>query len=89
MLAGERFVAEFDLGNTPVAGLAEIMERELGILVLMVDAPMVCAPSSARCAASRRIFPPIARASFHTPFTQPARETADMNLTSYDYKYIF
>ena len=61
MLAGERFVAEFDLGNTPVAGLAEIMERELGILVLMVDAPMVCAPSSARCAASRRIFPPIGR----------------------------
>jgi len=38
MLAGERFVAEFGLGDTPAARLAEIMERELGILVLMVDA---------------------------------------------------
>ena len=39
MLAGERFVAEFGLGDTPATGLAEVMERELGILVLMVDAP--------------------------------------------------
>ena len=39
MLAGERFVVEFGLGETPAIGLAEVMERELGILVLMVDAP--------------------------------------------------
>lgn len=39
MLAGERFVAEFDLGDTPATGLAEVMERELGILVLLIDAP--------------------------------------------------
>ncbi len=39
MLAGERFVVEFGLGETPAIGLTEIMERELGILVLMVDAP--------------------------------------------------
>ena len=38
MQAGERFVAEFELGETPATRLAEIMERELGILVLMVDA---------------------------------------------------
>lgn len=38
MQAGERFVTEFDLGDTPATGLVEIMERELGILVLMVDA---------------------------------------------------
>ena len=38
MLAGERFVAEFGLGETPATGLVEVMERELGILVLMVDA---------------------------------------------------
>ena len=38
MLAGERFVAEFGLGEAPAPNLAEIMERELGILVLMVDA---------------------------------------------------
>ena len=38
MLAGERFVAEYDLGDTPATGLAEVMERELDILVLMVDA---------------------------------------------------
>ena len=38
MLAGERFVAEFGLGEAPAVGLAEVMERELGILVLMVDA---------------------------------------------------
>ena len=38
MLAGERFAAEFGLGEAPASGLAECMERELGILVLMVDA---------------------------------------------------
>ncbi len=38
MRAGERFVTEFGLGEVPARGLAEVMERELGILVLMVDA---------------------------------------------------
>lgn len=38
MEAGERFVAEFGLGDVPAAHLVEVMERELGILVLMVDA---------------------------------------------------
>ena len=38
MLAGERFVTEFGLGDVPATGLAKVMERELGILVLMVDA---------------------------------------------------
>lgn len=38
MAAGERFVVEFDLGAVPAARLAEVMERDLGILVLMVDA---------------------------------------------------
>ena len=39
MQAGERFVAEFELGDLPAARLAQVMERDLGILVLMVDAP--------------------------------------------------
>jgi XRE family transcriptional regulator, fatty acid utilization regulator len=38
MEAGERFVIEFSLGDVPALRLAEVMERELGILVLMVDA---------------------------------------------------
>lgn len=38
MYAGERFVADFNLGEVPALHLAEVMERELGILVLMVDA---------------------------------------------------
>jgi Zn-dependent peptidase ImmA (M78 family)/DNA-binding XRE family transcriptional regulator len=38
MEAGERFVDEFELGDVPAARLAEVMERELGILVLNVDA---------------------------------------------------
>lgn len=38
MAAGERFVAEFKLGEIPARRLAEVMGRELGILVLMVDA---------------------------------------------------
>jgi Zn-dependent peptidase ImmA (M78 family)/DNA-binding XRE family transcriptional regulator len=38
MEAGERFVGEFGLGDVPAARLVEVMERELGILVLMVDA---------------------------------------------------
>jgi len=38
MEAGERFVAEFKLGDVPAARLAEVMERELGILVLHVNA---------------------------------------------------
>ena len=36
--AGERFAAEFGLGDVPAVRLADVMERELGILVLMVDA---------------------------------------------------
>jgi len=38
MEAGERFVAEFKLGEAPSLRLADVMESELGILVLMVDA---------------------------------------------------
>lgn len=38
MDAGERFVTEFQLGDVPAARLAEMMERELGILVLHIDA---------------------------------------------------
>lgn len=38
MEAGERFTAEFKLGATPAQRLARVMEEELGILVLMVDA---------------------------------------------------
>src|SRR6202790_4026683 len=37
MEAGERFVAEFDLGDVPAVRLVDVMERELGMLVLMVD----------------------------------------------------
>ena len=35
---GERFVAELDLGPVPALRLAEVMEEQLGMLVLMVDA---------------------------------------------------
>jgi transcriptional regulator with XRE-family HTH domain len=35
--AGERFAAEFCLGDVPAARLADVMERELGALILMVD----------------------------------------------------
>ncbi len=38
MRAGERFAAAFELGDAPATRLADAMERELGILVLMVDA---------------------------------------------------
>ena len=38
MRAGERFVDEFGLGETPAMRLSDVMERKLGILVLMVDA---------------------------------------------------
>jgi len=38
MEAGERFVAEFRLGEIPAKRLADVMERKLAILVLMVDA---------------------------------------------------
>ena len=38
MAAGEKFAAEFKLGQVPAAHLAEAMERDLGVLVLMVDA---------------------------------------------------
>lgn len=36
--AGERFGVEFGLGDVPGEHLGEVMEEELGILVLMVDA---------------------------------------------------
>ena len=36
--AGERFVSAFDLGDAPAICLADVMGRDLGILVLMVDA---------------------------------------------------
>lgn len=36
--AGERFVEEFGLGEMPARRLASVMEDDLGILVLMVDA---------------------------------------------------
>ena len=38
MEAGERFAADFKLGPVPAECLAEVMERQLGVLVLMVDA---------------------------------------------------
>ena len=38
MRAGERFAAEFGLGDVPATRLSLSMERQLGILVLMVDA---------------------------------------------------
>ncbi len=37
MEAGERFAAEFELGDVPAMRVAEVMEEKLGILVLMVD----------------------------------------------------
>lgn len=38
MEAGERFAIEFKLGEVPATRLIEVMEGDLGILVLMVDA---------------------------------------------------
>ena len=38
MLAGERFAAEFGLGDVPATRLSEVLEREFSILVLTVDA---------------------------------------------------
>ena len=38
MRAGERFAAEFGLGDVPVRRLSQTRERNLGILVLMVGA---------------------------------------------------
>ncbi|MDE0000868.1 MAG: XRE family transcriptional regulator [Rhodospirillaceae bacterium] len=38
MEAGERFAAELELGDVPAKRLAAVMQDELGILVLMVDA---------------------------------------------------
>jgi Zn-dependent peptidase ImmA (M78 family)/DNA-binding XRE family transcriptional regulator len=37
MAAGERFAAKFDLGEVPALRLAEVIDAEFGILVLMVD----------------------------------------------------
>ncbi len=36
--AGERFVSEFELGDVPARSLADVIEWQLGILVLRVDA---------------------------------------------------
>ena len=36
--AGERFAADFELGAVPADRLAQVMERRLGVLVLLVDA---------------------------------------------------
>jgi XRE family transcriptional regulator, fatty acid utilization regulator len=36
--AGERFAADFKLGPVPAECLAQVMERRLGVLVLMIDA---------------------------------------------------
>lgn len=36
-VAGQRFAAEYELGNVPARALADVIERRLGILVLMVD----------------------------------------------------
>ena len=38
MNAGDRFAAEFELGDVPAQRLAAAMQDELGILVIMVDA---------------------------------------------------
>lgn len=38
MTAGEQFVKEFGLGEKPASRLIEVMEEELNILVLMIDA---------------------------------------------------
>jgi Zn-dependent peptidase ImmA (M78 family)/DNA-binding XRE family transcriptional regulator len=46
--AGERFAAEFGLGDVPAARLAEVMERDLGLLVLMVDATKGVSGASCR-----------------------------------------
>ncbi len=46
--AGERFAAEHDLGDVPARRLAQAMERELGILVLMVS-PNHSGVSGAAC----------------------------------------
>lgn len=37
MAAGERFAADFKLGPVPAESLPQVMERQLGILMLMVD----------------------------------------------------
>lgn len=46
--AGERFAAEYGLGDTPARLLAEVMERDLNILVLMVT-PNHAGVSGAAC----------------------------------------
>ncbi len=36
--AGERFAAQHDLGDVPARRLAQVMQADFAILVLMVDA---------------------------------------------------
>ena len=47
--AGEQFTEEFGLGERPAERLAETMQKELGILVLMVDAETSRGISGAAC----------------------------------------
>ena len=49
MEAGERFAEEFALGEPPAKRLAEVMEEDLGILVLMVDPEISQGISGAAC----------------------------------------
>ena len=57
--AGERFAAEFELGEVPGERLVEVMEGTLGILVLMVDAGEGI--SGAACRSWTRCSSPAAR----------------------------
>lgn len=51
MWAGEWFAEQFELGEVPAARLVEVMEKKLGLLVLMVDMPEGI--SSAACRLDR------------------------------------
>ena len=46
--AGERFVADFGLCGSPATRLGKVMERQLGILELMVDPPASVSGASCR-----------------------------------------
>lgn len=49
MRAGERFVEQFELGDAPAVRLAEAMQKQLGILVLMLDPRPRARISGAAC----------------------------------------
>lgn len=94
MAAGERFAQDFGLGEVPAARLAEVMERELSILVLMVDAASGVAGAACRLpeldavlinrneGLGRRHFE-LARALFHllTWDAMPPRHSEDASET--------